>query len=208
MNEKRGIDLSFVTELYDDSLKRYGTSPRGVGWPSEDSHALRHEMLTRVIASDAEPFSVNDLGCGYGSFYEYLKSRGLPLALFRGYDISKKMLAEARRRIRSADVEFVQASSLDQAADYSVASGIFNVRNQVSDNEWCRYILDTLTNLNEFSMKGFAFNMLSTYVEWRKDQLFYGDPCFFFDHCKRNYSRQVSLFHDYPLWEWTIAVRK
>jgi hypothetical protein len=30
----------------------------------------------------------------------------------------------------------------------------------------------------------------------------------FFDHCKRNFSRQVALLHDYGLWEFTILVRK
>ena len=56
-------------------------------------------------------------------------------------------------------------------------------------------------------MKALAFNLLSTYVDWQEPHLFYGDPLFWFDHCKRNYSRQVALLHDYPLYEWTIVVR-
>ena len=38
--------------------------------------------------------------------------------------------------------------------------------------------------------------------------LFYGDPTFFFDHCKRKYSRNVALLHDYDLYEFTIIVRR
>jgi len=45
-------------------------------------------------------------------------------------------------------------------------------------------------------------------VDWKQDNLYYGDPFLFFDYCKRNISRYVSLLHDYPLYEWTIIVRK
>jgi hypothetical protein len=44
-------------------------------------------------------------------------------------------------------------------------------------------------------------------VDWKQDDLYYGDPLFFFDHCKRTFSRTVTLLHDYPLYEWTIHVR-
>ena len=59
----------------------------------------------------------------------------------------------------------------------------------------------------KLSKKGFGFNLLSTYVDWKEDHLYYGDPLFFFDFCKRHVSRYVSLLHDYPLYEWTILVR-
>jgi hypothetical protein len=58
--------------------------------------------------------------------------------------------------------------------------------------------------------KGFAFNCLTSYSdpERMRDDLYYGDPCYYFDLCKRLYSPQVSLLHDYGLWEFTIIVRK
>jgi hypothetical protein len=33
--------------------------------------------------------------------------------------------------------------------------------------------------INHFSKKGFSFNMLSTYVDYKENHLFYGDPLFF-----------------------------
>ena len=41
-----------------------------------------------------------------------------------------------------------------------------------------------------------------------KDHLFYADPCFFFDHCKKHFSKNVALLHDYGMYEFTILVRK
>jgi hypothetical protein len=40
-----------------------------------------------------------------------------------------------------------------------------------------------------------------------RNHLFYADPCEFFDLCKRRYSRNVALAHDYDLYEFTLLVR-
>jgi hypothetical protein len=57
---------------------------------------------------------------------------------------------------------------------------------------------------------GFAFNCLTAYSDAHKMQsyLYYADPCRLFDLCKRRYSRNVALLHDYGLYEFTILVRK
>jgi hypothetical protein len=41
-----------------------------------------------------------------------------------------------------------------------------------------------------------------------RPDLYYGDPAFFFDHCKTHYARDVALLHDYGLYEFTLLVRK
>ena len=94
--------------------------------------------------------------------------------------------------------------------DYCVASGIFNVRLDNSDDDWFDYLSDTLRALDKFSLKGFAFNCLSSYSDEdkRRDDLYYADPRDLFDHCKRRFSRNVTLLHDYGLYEFTILVRK
>ena len=58
--------------------------------------------------------------------------------------------------------------------------------------------------------RGFSFNCLTKYSDdtKMKDYLFYADPCQLFDYCKRNFSKQVALLHDYGLYEFTIIVRK
>lgn len=208
MTQKATSDLSGVASLYEDSLEKHGTAPKGVGWRDEDSHNLRFEKLVSVIAGD-DAVSINDLGCGYGSLHGYLRSIGRTVSHYRGYDISEKMLAEARDALpNDPSIELLPGALLAAEADYSFASGIFNVRLETTEEDWREHVLATLANMNAFSTRGFAFNLLSTYVEYREDHLFYGDPLYFFDHCKKNFSRFVSLLHDYPLYEWTVIVRK
>ena len=64
--------------------------------------------------------------------------------------------------------------------------------------------------MNKKSEHGFSFNMLTSYSdkEYMRDDLYYGDSCHFFDFCKKNFSKNVSLLHDYNLYDFTIIVRK
>ncbi len=201
-------DLSRIKEHYDKSLEDHGLDSKGVGWPDADLHLLRFDKLLEVIEDKKEAVSINDLGCGYGEMYKYMVEKGFNISHFYGYDISEQMLEKARNYIQADIVSWHLKSSLDTEADYAITSGIFNVRFKDSDAEWEEYMFGILDNMHEFSRKGFSFNVLTSYVDYREDHLYYADPAKFFDHCKRHYSKYVTLIHDYPLWEWTILVKK
>lgn len=205
MNADKNTNLTPIARLYEDSLEQHGVKPLGVGWRDEGSHRLRFDKLSSIMEG-VEAVSINDLGCGYGAFYDYLAGKGVKVSLFRGYDISEKMLEEARARVPGG--EFLSGSFLNKTADYAFASGIFNVRLEETEENWRTHVERTLDNLFENCIRGFTFNVLSSYVDYREPHLFYGDPLHFFDLCKRRYSRRVSLIHDYPLFEWTMLVRK
>jgi hypothetical protein len=126
-------------------------------------------------------------------------------------DVSQEMIKVAELRLASAyQAHFIIAAEPSEAADYGLASGIFNVRLGRSDAEWFDYLQTTLDVLDRTSNLGFSFNCLTSYSdeEKKRDYLYYADPCQLFDLCKRRYSRDVALLHDYDLYEFTILVRK
>jgi hypothetical protein len=118
------------------------------------------------------------------------------------------MLVSARNLVSAERASFAESDKILFNADYSICSGIFNAKLDTEMAEWEEFILGTLSNMNAKSSKGFAFNCLTTDVDYKEDHLYYGDPLFFFDFCKRNFSRYVTLIYDYELYEWTILVRK
>ncbi len=197
-----------VAEYYTGKITAHGATAAGVDWNSPESQALRFEQLLKIIRLGT-PFSLNDYGCGYGALLDFLLAKGLP-ADYRGFDIAEAMLAEARRRHDSDTHRFSSAASELAPADYTVASGIFNVKLAADPAEWRKYVLATLHNIDALSTAGFAFNMLTSYSDPGKmrEALFYGDPCFFFDYCKTHFSRNVALLHDYGLYEFTVLIRK
>lgn len=201
--------LAAVATYYSDKLEQHGQNARGVDWNGEESQALRFHQLCRII-NPAQSFSLNDLGCGYGALFDFLCQQYDDFE-YTGIDVSGSMIDAARQRYTDATgVRFRQASEPEQAADYCVASGIFNVRLQQSNDEWKSYLESMLDAMNRTSGIGFAFNCLTAYSdeEHMKDYLYYADPCALFDLCKRRYSPNVALLHDYGLYEFTILVRK
>jgi SAM-dependent methyltransferase len=200
--------LEMVERYYAEKLRAFGATPQGVDWNSADSQAMRFSRLLQVLEDDEG--SVNDYGCGYGALVDYLGGTGRRLT-YCGFDISAAMIVAARTRHAGRNLcSFTADLTQLRPADYAVASGIFNVKLDHRVDTWREYVLHTLATLDSLSTRGFAFNMLSTYsdVEKRREDLFYADPLQMFDACKRRFSPRVSLLHDYPLYEFTIIVRK
>lgn len=201
--------LTEVAEYYTTKLAQHGQNPRGVDWNGGESQTLRFEQLCKIVDASTQ-FSINDLGCGYGALYDFLSLEYESFS-YSGVDVSESMIRAAEQRYQEkSQARFILSSEPDQVADYGVASGIFNVRLGRSDDEWLSYLEATLDILDRTSRLGFAFNCLTSYSDADKmrDYLYYADPCVLFDLCKRRYSRNVALFHDYGLYEFTILVRK
>lgn len=196
-----------VADYYAGKLASHGAVAKGVDWSSTESQVLRFEQLLRVCRSPA-PFSINDFGCGYGALASHLHERGI-VCEYHGFDLAPEMLARAREHAPpDTDVHWYETEAQLPRSDYTVASGVFNVKADAGDDEWAAYVLDTIDVLAAKSRLGFAFNALTRYsdAELMEDRLHYADPLALFDHCQRRYSRQVALLHDYGLYEFTLLV--
>ena len=201
---------NIINQYYSKKIIEYGPTPSGVDWNGTSSQMIRLEQISKVILEDT--FSISDIGCGYGKYYEYLNKRKKCFKYF-GYDLSTEMIKSANSLYGYyTNVLFNNINDISEIrkTDYIVSSGIFNVKLDIPDMEWLEYILDILNKINSKSIKGFAFNMLTKYSdkEYLRDNLYYGDPMFIFDYCKQKFSKNVALLHDYGLYEFTIIVRK
>src|ERR1700681_385659 len=106
-------------------------------------------------------FTINDYGCGYGALVDYLKNRDYQFK-YRGFDVPEKMIAEGRQsHEQDSQCEFYSEKSMIPPADYTVASGIFNVKLDTLESDWIEYILATLTEFHSLTKRAFAFNALT-----------------------------------------------
>lgn len=212
MSQDEGIPkvLDGIRDLYAGNLATHGPAAKSVGWKDDGSHRLRFERLSRVIERDApRGVTVNDWGCGYGAMFGYLDALpGVQLREYIGYDLSPEMIEAAKAQCDPARSRFILGPEVVEAADYSFVSGTFNVKLQASDADWDAYVKRQLTQIYAHSHRGLAFNLLTSYVDWKAEGLFYADPATFFDFCQRHLSRHVTLVHDYALFEWTILVSR
>ena len=197
-----------LERYFDRSLDEHGARARGVDWNSDRAQEIRFGQLMKVHQGEAR-FTINDYGCGYGGMVDFLRDRELDFG-YHGYDLNPRMIAHARELFgASRDCRFVEREAELPVSDYTVASGLLNLKLDTDNATWTDFALDTIDSLRRVSSLGFAFNMLTSYSDppLMRDDLYYGDPCLFFDHCKRSYSRDVALLHDYGAYEFTIIVR-
>ncbi|HEY0655287.1 MAG TPA: hypothetical protein VGD65_19270 [Chryseosolibacter sp.] len=200
-----------IKNFYSSHLRDFGNSAKGVGWKNTEAQHVRFDQLIRIVSKSA--YSINDLGCGVGELFSYLVERQLLPERYFGYDILQEMVEAASTLLKSApnvSIKKINDPKEMTTADYSVASGIFNVKYEAKESDWLHYVLTTLDHLNSKSAAGFSFNLLTKYSdkEFMQEYLYYADPLFYFDYCKRNYSRNVALLHDYNQYDFTILVRK
>ncbi|HEY0631825.1 MAG TPA: class I SAM-dependent methyltransferase [Thermoleophilaceae bacterium] len=195
--------LSDVERYYSAKLREHGATAAGVDWNGEPSQRLRFEQLLRIV-EEPSAGTLIDWGCGYGALAEHI-GHGIE---YWGHDVSPEMLAAANERLGGRARLTADPDALP-VADYVVASGVFNVKQGTDSADWEAYVCDTLDQLAAHARRGFAFNMLTSWsdADRMRADLYYGDPCKWFSHCKRNYARNVALLHDYGLYEFTVLVR-
>lgn len=203
------FNLGKVKNYFINKLNEHSATHRGVDWPSREAQEIRFLQLLHVL-DVRDRFSLLDFGSGYGGIYDYLVHLGHNFR-YVGYDIAEPMVSVGRKlHMNNPDCWFTNNIQELPVMDYAIASGVFNMKLDARIDMWTQIVVQALHQMHALSSKGFAFNMLTKYSdpERMRPDLYYGDPCFFFDYCKRNFSRNVTLLHDYNLYDFTILVRK
>jgi hypothetical protein len=71
---------------YTKKIKVFGPSSLGVDWRDEESQQLRFEQLSKIV--NLYNSSLNDIGCGYGKYLDFIKKRNGKLDI-RGMTFQK-----------------------------------------------------------------------------------------------------------------------
>jgi len=199
-----------VERYYTAKIALHGPTAAGVDWSCEATQELRFLQLLR-LCEFGPPFSLNDLGCGYGALFGCIGRNWPAQAVdYLGVDLSKAMVAQARRLWRGARAaRFRVGHGSPRTADYSVASGVFNVMLDAQRDAWEDFIRSTLTRLRDTSARGFAVNFLAPLPPHlpQPRELYRCAPSVWQDFCARHLSVQARLLAGYGLNEYTLIVR-
>lgn len=212
MSNKIDDVQSKLNDYFSEKLDQFGATAKGVDYNGEAAQQIRFTELVKIIRNPIEKFSVIDYGCGYGAMFEFIHARNWPFEYY-GVDLIEKMVIAGRETHKDfPNAHFTTDEKELPKADYLVAAGIFNIKMDADYTDWQTFVCETLPRMDQLCTKGFSFNMLTQYSDAdrmaQRPDLFYGDPLFFFDFCKKNFSRNVALLHDYGLYDFTILVRK
>ena len=200
-----------IENYYTKKILTHGATPSGVDWESLATQEMRFVQLLR-ICDFSRPFSLNDLGCGYGAMLAFLSKRHRAAAIdYLGVDLSDKMVSTARRRwARATNANFVIGRGAPRVADYSIASGIFNVKLDQPQDTWTTLIERTLGHLHSVSRVAFSVNFLTRLPPNSNcaPELYCADPEWWIDYCRQSFKVEVELLDNYGMREFTLHVRR
>jgi SAM-dependent methyltransferase len=193
-------DIEKIKSFYHERLERFTDESQRVGWRDRETQWLRFEALAGVAPLEGK--SILDLGCGLGGMLDFLRARGWS-GDYTGWDIHDGMIAECR--IKFPGVRFENEDILkyggEREFDIVFGSGLFCV--PIADES---FYLEVKKKMFALCREAAAFNLISSYVDYREDYLRYTDPAETFAFCKNNLSRFVALRHDYMKFEYTVYV--
>jgi hypothetical protein len=202
-----------LTRHYDACLKQHGPTPAGMDWGRDASRlALRFDTILRLSGLDhsTSPVSLLDAGCGCALLLDHLNARRLSHIDYRGLDASNEMLAAAQ--LRHPETTFIHTDICSDRvilpADWVVANGILTERRETPHDEMRCYAQSVVTRLFERCRTGVVFNVLTTHVNYRDDNLFYWDPAEIISFAVRNLSRHVTVCQDTTLYDLFVCIRR
>ena len=202
--------LAEVGQYYSRKIGTFGATPLGVDWSCVPTQQMRFVHLLKLCNFDA-PITLNDVGCGYGALLAFLAKRFRGKAVnYLGIDLSPAMIAHAQVLWRKRqDTAFAVASISPRTADYSIASGIFNVKLTQPVDLWEHFVAKTLADMHATSRRGFAVNFLapSSAQTPAIPELYSAHPDVWRQHCEQAFNSRVEIIAGYGMREYTLLAR-
>jgi SAM-dependent methyltransferase len=200
-----------ISAACEEDLIKYGDSFRGVGYTkSPEEAAERYALMLGVVREHAAPVTILDLGCGLGHLLDFIESHADYRHLrYAGLDISSMYLNAARAR--HPQHEFILMDVLEDdeqlpVFDYVVLNGIFNYRGAIERSDMVRYWQQLTTTAYRHCRLGMAFNVMSTLVDWEREDLFHVPFDTMAAFVGKHLSRHFVIRHDYQAYEYTTYV--
>lgn len=201
MNEK---DKELINKRYDLRIKKFGENITGLRSGTEERRDIRFEILSSI--GDLNNKSILDLGCGFADFYKWLKSKNI-FVNYTGIDINPKLIEVASKIHPEANFinKDIQKDGIEDCYDFIVCSQTFNNKLIKEDN--LELIKSVIEICFDSCKEGLAIDMLSNYVDFKENHLYYYKPEKVFSFCK-TLTKRINLRHDYPCYEFCIYLYK
>src|ERR1044072_4518026 len=168
------VDRAEYVERYEQRLREHGHSPATLGWGKPGREHVRFQVMTDVL-EELGATSVLDVGCGFADLYDHLLQQGW-VGRYSGIDIVPGLLAEARQRHPTLDLQEADISAYEPAEDFDVvvASGVFNARLRHGDNR--ADIARRVERMYALCRRAICVDFMSTYVDFERPEAWHTDP--------------------------------
>ena len=194
--------------LYQINFYKEGVCPKGLFWRNKETQLLRFEILLKEFEL-SKKISIHDVGVGFADLHEYMLENKIS-HIYSGTEIVKDMITYACKKF--TDIKLFNRNILsapdNEKYDYIVLSGTFNLRTEINETQYKKYVFSVLKKMFFMANNAISFNFLTPTKTQNNNSLHYFEPKIMFDFCLKNLSKFVILNQAYSLQEATITVFK
>jgi SAM-dependent methyltransferase len=191
-----------LSEDYEESLQKFGASPKALLWWDYRSMAIRFRELVKDLGLNNK--TILDAGCGMGDLLPYLYAKSTNFK-YLGVDKNKGFIEIAKKRYEGYDFEL--ADPFDKkigSFDVVISSGVMNGNYKGWLEERKRMIKMLYSQCQEV----LAFNMAGGLAPIANDSLIaYANPKEIYDYCATLSDRVILRAH-YLHNDFTIVMYK
>lgn len=157
------LDKEKILARYAGRIEEFGHGAAALGEPKH-RQAFYFDVLRQVDGLQSVD-SIVDIGCGYGDFFDFLRSSGWRGA-YTGIDINPQLIEEGKRAYPEAELAVVdiQAAPPDRVWDWCFCcQALTSATDAVAFMNHFESMLRIMWGL---SRKGLVFNLLSPLVDY------------------------------------------
>ena len=204
--ENRALLEAEVNTQYSKRFRKFGATPKGVFWVSTERQETRFDIILKEIQkiSPMQPFlDIADIGCGYGSFAEYLfKKLNRSEFKYEGFDINKDLIEHCHRGFSESNLSFSVGGRPSSNKDFVIMSGTYNLATTKDVSLWEQYLFSCLSECWACTKSAMIFNLQTS--ETRKiasQNIYYAKTSDIIDFCvtklgPTRITRRASLEND------------
>ena len=200
-----------IYKIYSKRFLKYHNTPKGVFWNSKLSQDLRLNIILDKILDNTkvDPFTIADIGCGYGRLFEIIRERNLESRIrYSGFDINKNFISFCKTNKKFENANFYVDSQPHRNFDYIVMSGTYNLTPTNNLKLFEEYLRQNLkSNWNKVG-KAMIFNCLISRERIIKNKLYYTEISWIKKFCEENLNKPIISKHKLLEDDITIFIQK
>lgn len=201
--------LSIVSH-YETCLEQHGDTHLGVDWPKQEDVDTRYKVMLEVIKPNhIGDIRLLDFGCGTSHLYEYILRHNMENIEYFGLDLSEKFIQLSQSKFPNNSYYCMDILDKDNnlsSFDYVIMNGVFTEKRNLSFDEMLSYFKQVLKTMFDKTNVGIAFNVMSTQVDWERDDLFHLPLDTLATFLTKELTRNFVIRNDYGLYEYTAYV--
>ena len=152
-----------IKSQYSKRFQRFGATPKGVFWVSTERQETRFDLILKEIQKISPKqtiLDIADVGCGYGSFADYLfKKLNRSEFKYEGLDINEDFIEYCHRNFLDSSLRFAVGGKPSSNKDFIIMSGTYNLATTKNVLLWEQYLFDCLSECWAYAKSAMIFNL-------------------------------------------------